>query len=64
MTSLPVIPGPTPEGFVHPSSYLRRPRGQSQPMTSPKPESAVERDQRIGLVSQAFLVRLPFPMGR
>lgn len=48
MTSLPVIPGHG--GFVQPSSYLR-PRGQSQPMASAKPESAVERDQRIGLVS-------------
>ncbi len=48
MASLPVVPGHG--GFVQPSSYLR-PRRQSQPMTSPKPESAVERDQRIGLVS-------------
>ncbi|KAL9013941.1 MAG: hypothetical protein Q9173_001378 [Seirophora scorigena] len=46
MTSLPVIPGHG--GFVQPSSYLR-PRGQSQPMTSPLPESAIDRDQRIGL---------------
>lgn len=48
MTSLPVIPGHG--GFVQPSSYLR-PRGQSQPMTSPLPESAIDRDQRVGLVS-------------
>lgn len=51
MTSLPVIPGRR-EGFVQPASYLRRPRGQSQPMPPAKPESAVERDQRVGLVSQ------------
>lgn len=49
MTSLPVIPGE--EGFVHPATYLRRPRGQSQSMAPAKIESAVERDQRIGLVS-------------
>lgn len=52
MTSLPVITGH--EGFVHPASYLRRPRGQSQPMAPARPESAVERDQRIGLVSWPF----------
>ena len=50
MASLPVVPGH--EGFVQPASYLRS-RGQSQPMTpaKPKPESAVDRDQRLGLVS-------------
>lgn len=53
MTSLPIIPGH--EGFVHPASYLRRPRGQSQPMAPAKAESAVERDQRIGLVSRPIL---------
>ena len=53
MTSLPVIPGH--ERFVHPASYLRRPRGQSQPMAPAKAESAVERDQRIGLVSWPIL---------
>ncbi|KAL8763683.1 MAG: hypothetical protein Q9184_000578 [Pyrenodesmia sp. 2 TL-2023] len=46
MASLSVVPGHG--GFVQPSSYLR-PQGQSQPMTLPKPESAVERDQRRGL---------------
>ncbi|KAL9579187.1 MAG: hypothetical protein Q9212_005255 [Teloschistes hypoglaucus] len=46
MTSLPVIPGHG--GFVQPSSYLR-PRGQSQPMPTPKPESAIDRDQRKAL---------------
>jgi len=47
MASLPVNPGH--EGFVQPSSYLR-PRGQSHPMPHAEPESAIERDQRIGLV--------------
>ena len=47
MSSLPVKPGH--EGFVQPSSYLR-PRGQSQPMPHAELESAVDRDQRIGLV--------------
>ena len=37
-------------GFVNPSSFLR-PRGQSQPMPVQEKESAVDRDQRIGLVS-------------
>ena len=36
--------------FVQPASFLR-PRGLSQPMTPAVPESALERDQRIGLVS-------------
>lgn len=57
MASLPVIPGGH-ERFVHPASYLRRPRGQSQPMAPAKPESAVERDQRIGLVSRPWDWRL------
>lgn len=42
------------EGFVHPSSYLR-PRPQSRPMTPaaavPLPLTAVDRDQKYGLVS-------------
>ena len=38
------------EGFVQPASFLR-PRGLSQPMTPAVPETALERDQRIGLVS-------------
>ncbi|KAI4204521.1 MAG: hypothetical protein LQ350_001071 [Teloschistes chrysophthalmus] len=46
MTSLPVIRGHG--GFVQPSSYLR-PRGQSQPMPTPKQESAIDRDQRKAL---------------
>ena len=52
MASLPGNPGhetQAPEGFVQPSSYLR-PRGQSQPMPHVELESAIERDQRIGLV--------------
>ncbi|MCJ1317857.1 AMP-activated serine/threonine-protein kinase regulatory subunit [Xylographa vitiligo] len=46
------------EGFVQPSSYLRRPRGQSRAMPPPAPklETAVDRDQRRGLQSiRAFL---------
>jgi hypothetical protein len=40
------------EGFVQPSSYLRRSRGLSKPMSPAKPpETAVDRDQRRGLVS-------------
>ena len=40
------------EGFVRPSSYLRRPRAYSRPMTAPKqPETAVDREQRRSLVS-------------
>ena len=41
------------EGFVQPSSYLRRPRGQSRAMPPPAPklETAVDRDQRRGLVN-------------
>ena len=40
------------EGFVQPSSYLRRTRAYSRPMVPPKqPETAVDRDQRDSLVS-------------
>jgi hypothetical protein len=42
------------EGFVAPSSYLRRPRGYSKPLPMPAlkvPETAVDRDQAKGLVS-------------
>lgn len=53
MASLPVS-GDGHEGFVQPSSYLRRPGGQSQSMSNVEPESAVERDQRFGLVSYVF----------
>lgn len=50
MASLPVsAAGHEGTGFVQPSSYLR-PRGQSIPMPHAEPESAIERDQRIGLV--------------
>ena len=49
MASLPAIPGH--EGFVQPSSYLRRSRAHSRPMTPAVQETAVDRDQRIGLVS-------------
>ena len=47
MASLPVNPGH--EGLVG-KSLGQRPRGQSQPMPHAEPESAIERDQRIGLV--------------
>ena len=52
MASLPVEPAGH-EGFVQPSSYLRRPRGQSRAMPPPPPklEIAVDRDQRRGLVN-------------
>ena len=40
------------EGFVQPASYLRRSRALSRPMPPPKqPETAVDREQRQGLVS-------------
>ena len=40
------------EGFVQPSSYLRRKRAYSRPMAPPKePETAVDREQRQSLVS-------------
>ena len=40
------------EGFVQPSSYLRRTRAYSRPMVPPKqPETAVDREQRDSLVS-------------
>ena len=42
---------PGHEGFVQPSSYLRRGRGYSRPMAPPKPpETAVDREQRHSLV--------------
>jgi len=43
MTSLPGNPGH--EGFVTPASYLR-----PHPMTPAAPETAIDRDQRVGLV--------------
>lgn len=61
MTSLPVqvdqAAGHEGTGFVQPSSYLR-PRGQSNPMPHAEPESAIERDQRIGLVCVNCLWKL------
>ena len=62
MASVPVIPGH--EGFVR-NSYLlgQRPRGQSQPMPHAEPESAIDRDQRIGLVRNVLpLVDAPSHM--
>ena len=65
MASLPVpIALPGHEGFVQPSSYLRRPRGHSSLMTpaNTQPETAVDRDQRIGLVCQALtILTITFP---
>ncbi|MCJ1248957.1 AMP-activated serine/threonine-protein kinase regulatory subunit [Trapelia coarctata] len=57
MTSLPAqVAGLGHDGFVQPSSYLRRPRGLSKPMPAPKVETAVDREQRKGLQSiRAFL---------
>ena len=51
----PSLPGH--EGFVRPSSYLRRSRGLSGPMHPPKDqqETAVDREQRDGLVSPRFV---------
>ena len=54
MASVPAAGGH--EGFVQPSSYLPnlrpgRPRGQSRGMNSRPPITAVDRDQRKGLVS-------------
>lgn len=50
-------------GFVQPSSYLR-PRGQSIPMTPAQPERAVDRDERLGLVSSRpfFSLTFSFPV--
>ncbi|KAL8803751.1 MAG: hypothetical protein Q9200_006081 [Gallowayella weberi] len=49
MSGVPVNTGHS--GYVQPSSYLRRSRGQSQavPPPPPKPETAIDRDQRIAL---------------
>lgn len=57
MASLPVNPGH--EAIVRKSYLLaqaqaQRPRGQSQPMPHVEPESAIERDQRIGLVRNHY----------
>ena len=60
MASLPVIP--VHDGFVTPASYLRRPRGHSKPMAPAEPESAVERDQRLGLVSDCHPLCFTSPM--
>ena len=50
-TSTPAIAGFGQEGFVQPSSYLRRSRAYSRPMTPAKPPTAVDREQHKGLVS-------------
>ena len=60
MASLPIHTSHEPPGIVAPSSYLRRSRGQSHPNPTPLPhveksesENAVDRDQRLGLVSSS-----------
>lgn len=59
MTSLPATAaGLGHDGFVQPSSYLRRPRGISKPMPAPKVETAVDREQRKGLVCSADIYAL------
>lgn len=45
-----VAPAGHEGGFVQPASYLR-PRGLSHPMTPVQPERAIDRDERLGLVS-------------
>ena len=52
-SSIPAITGLAlgHEGFVQPSSYLRRSRTYSRPMTPAKPVTAVDREQHKGLVS-------------
>jgi len=61
MTSLPVqVAGLGHDGFVQPSSYLRRPRGISKPMPAPKVETAVDREQRKGLVCSRRCLRVNF----
>ncbi|MDI1489361.1 MAG: AMP-activated serine/threonine-protein kinase regulatory subunit [Ramalina farinacea] len=56
MASLPTHKSHEPSGFVAPSSYLRRSRGQSHPNPTQMSygqktdsESAIDRDQRLGL---------------
>ena len=56
MASLPGIHGH--EGFVQPRDYLR-PRGHSHPMTPAAPETAIDRDQRVGLVCRLLLLHGP-----
>ena len=61
MASLPGVPGH--EAFVRKSHPLgQRPRGQSQPMPHAGPESAIDRDQRIGLVREVRMLHAPFLM--
>ena len=55
MASLPGLPGH--EGLARKSYLLaQRPRGQSRPMPHAEPESAIERDQRIGLVRNVYFL--------
>ena len=53
MASLPVVPGHEGSARI-PYMLGHRPRGQSQPMPLVEPESAIERDQRIGLVRKVI----------
>lgn len=41
------------EGFVQPSSYLR-PQAHSNPVMPAEPERAIDRDERLGLVSSSY----------
>ena len=68
MASLPGESNHEPQGFVAPSSFLNRPRGQSylaSPVSSPttqiESESVIDRDQRLGLVG--FATSLSYPKG-
>ena len=50
------------EGFVQPSSFLRRGRGYSRTMPQAKQqqqETAIDREQRLGLVCCLILSRVP-----
>lgn len=55
-SGVPVAPGAAIH-VVQPSTYLRRPRAISRPMTPAKPLSSVDREQIDGLVS-AFAIWL------
>ena len=51
-TNTPATAGFGHEGFVQPSSYLRRSRAISRPMTPVRSVTAVDREQHKGLVSR------------
>lgn len=52
-----IASGPTHEGYVRPASYLRWP--QSRPMQPAQPETAIDSEQRRGLVGSIDLYSLP-----